>query len=149
MTGRLQKVVVPSAAVLSIVASMALAQVPQSLRGKIENVANQTLVVKARDGTEAKVMLADDVHIFKLEQASLGDLKQGSVVGATAIGQMSGPEKAVEIYIFPDDTKREPNVPTKVVGRENEIPNLSRTRARGDRDRVKERQVVGRCAPGP
>ena len=125
MTGRLQKVVVPSASVLSIVASMALAQVPQSLRGKIENVANQTLVVKARDGTEAKVMLADDVHIFKLEQASLGDLKQGSVVGATAIGQMSGPEKAVEIYIFPDDPKREPNVPTKVVGRENEILNLS------------------------
>ena len=38
---------------------------------------------------------------------------------------MSGPEKAVEIYIFPDDPKREPNVPTKVVGRENEIPNLS------------------------
>jgi hypothetical protein len=121
MIGRLQMVIVPSAAALSIVASMAMAQVPHSLRGKIENVANQTLAVKARDGTMTSVMLADDVHVFTLKQASLADLKHGRLVGATAIGQMSGPEKAVEIYVFPDEPRHEPNVPAKVVGRENEV----------------------------
>ena len=121
MIGRLQKVIFTSAAVLSIVASMAMAQVPQSLRGKIENVASQKLVVKARDGTMTNVMLADDVHVFEPKQASLADLKHGSLVGVTSIGQMSGPENAVEIYIFPDEPKHEPNVPTKVVGRENEV----------------------------
>ena len=121
MIGRLQKMIVPSAAVLSIVGSMAMAQVAQSLRGKIETVASQALVVKARDGTTTNVRLADDVHVFKLTQASLADLKHGSIVGTTAIGQMSGPEKAVEIYIFPDESKHEPNVPTKVVSRENEV----------------------------
>jgi hypothetical protein len=118
---RLQKVIVPSAAVLSIVASIAMAQVAQSWRGKIENVASQTLVVKARDGTMTNMMLADDVHVFKLKQASPADLKHDSLVGTTAIGQMSGAEKAVEIYIFPDESRHEPNVPTKVVGRENEV----------------------------
>jgi hypothetical protein len=80
MIGRLQRVIVPSAAVLSIVASMAIAQVPQSLRGKIESVASQTLVVKARDGTMTNVKLPDDVRIFTLKQASLADLKRGSLV---------------------------------------------------------------------
>ena len=121
MIGWLQKVIVPSAAVLSIVASTAVAQVPQWLRGKIENVASQTLVVKARDGTMTSVMLADDVHVFTPKQASLADLKHGSLVGTTAIVQMKGPEKAVEIYIFPDEPRHEPNAPAKVVGRENEV----------------------------
>ena len=119
--GKLQKVIVPGAAVLSIAASMAMAQAARSLRGKIENVASQTLLVTARDGTMTNVMLADEVHVFKLKQASLADLKHGSVVGTTAIGQMSGPEKAVEIYIFPEEPRHEPNVPAKVVGRENEV----------------------------
>ena len=121
MIRRLRRVIFPSATVLSMVTSMALAQVPQSLRGKIESVAGQTLAVKARDGTTTNVKLADDVHVFNLKQASLADLKHGSLVGTTATGQMSGPQKAVEIYIFPDEPRHEPNVPARVVGRKNEI----------------------------
>jgi hypothetical protein len=85
-----------------------MAQVPQLLRGKIDSVADQTLVVKARDGTMTNVKLADDVQVFNLRQASLADLKHGNLVGTTATGQMSGPLKAVEIYIFPDEPKHEP-----------------------------------------
>ena len=114
--------IVPGAAVLSMVASMALAQVTQSLRGKIESVAGQTLAVKARDGTMTNVKLADDVHVFNLKQASLADLKRGSLVGTTAIRQMDGSQKAVEIYVFPDEPRHEPNVTANtVIGRENEI----------------------------
>jgi hypothetical protein len=102
-------------------ASIAMAQVPQSLRGKIDSVTGQKLVVKARDGTMTNVKLADDVHVFNLKQASLADLKTGTLVGTTATGQMSGPEKAVEIYIFPDEPRHEPNVPAKVLGRGNDI----------------------------
>jgi hypothetical protein len=104
-----------------MVTSMVMAQAPQSLRGKIETVVGQTLAVKVRDGTTANVKLADDVRVFNLKQASLADLKHGSLVGTTATGQMSGPQKAVEIYIFPDDPKHEPNVSANVVGRKNEI----------------------------
>ena len=118
---RLRRAIVSGAAVLSMAASIAMAQVPQSLRGKIDSVMGQTLIVKARDGSMTNVKLADDVHVFNLKQASLADLKQGKLVGTTATGQMSGPQKAVEIYIFPDEPKHEPNVPAKVMGRGNDI----------------------------
>lgn len=121
MLGRLQRVIVLCAAVLSMVASMAMAQDLQLLRGKIESVADRTLVVKTRDGIMTNVNLADNVHVFNLKQASLADLKHGRLVGTAAIAEMSGAQKVTEIYIFPDESRREPNVPTQIVGRENEI----------------------------
>jgi hypothetical protein len=59
------------AAILSIVASMAMAQVPLTLRGTIDSVASHTLVVKAQDGMTRNIRLADDVHVFMPKQASL------------------------------------------------------------------------------
>jgi len=117
------KVFVLAAIVLSTVISIATAQVPLMLRGTIESASNRTLAVKARDGMATKVMLADDAHVFLLKQASLADLKRGSLVGSTAIQQVGGgSQKAVEIYIFPDEPKREPNdAAGSIVGRENEI----------------------------
>ena len=104
------RVFVPAAIVLSTVISIATAQVPLTLRGTIESASSRTLTVRARDGVETKVRLADDVHVLLLKQASLADLKRGSLVGTTAIQQMGGgSEKAVEIYIFPDEPKHEPN----------------------------------------
>jgi hypothetical protein len=123
MMWRLQRAIVPGAAILSIVASMAMAQVPLTLRGAIESVASQALVVKARDGTMRNVRLADDVHVFMPKQASLADLKYGGLVGITAVEQLDGEQKAVQIYIFPDDHRHEANLlaNNSVVGKENEI----------------------------
>jgi hypothetical protein len=106
------------------------------LRGKIDSVTGQTLVVKARDGTMTNVKLADDVHVFTLKQSSLADLKRGSLVGTTAIGQMNGPQKAVEIYIFPDEASHEPNVPAKVMGRENKILSYTEGSVLDNKDQV-------------
>jgi hypothetical protein len=79
---------VPGAIALSMVVSITMAQVPLTLRGTIESASSQTLAVKARDGTMANVKLADDVHVFRLDQATLADLKRGSLVGTTAIELM-------------------------------------------------------------
>jgi hypothetical protein len=122
MTPRLQRMFVPGAVVLSIVASVAMAQIPLVLRGTIESASSDTLAVKLRDGRTTNVKLADDVRVFTLKQASPADLKRGSLVGTTAIRQMDGSQKAVQIYIFPDELRHEPNVAANtVVGRENEI----------------------------
>ena len=85
MIPRLEKVFIPGAIELSMVISIAMAQVPLTLRGTIESASSQKLAVKARDGTMTDVKLADDVHVFKLHQASLADLKRGGLVGTTAI----------------------------------------------------------------
>ena len=122
MIPRLQRMFARGAVVLSIVASVAMAQIPLVLRGTIESASSDTLAVKLRDGRTTNVKLADDVHVFTLKQASLADLKRGGLVGTTAIRQMDGSQKAVEIYIFPDEPRHEPNVAANtVVGRENEI----------------------------
>ena len=123
MVPRLQRMFVRGAVVLSIVASVAMAQIPlMFLRGTIESASNETLAVKLRDGRTTNVKLADDVHVFTLKQASLADLKRGNLVGTTAIRQMDGSQKAVEIYVFPDEPRHEPNVTANtVIGRENEI----------------------------
>ena len=102
MMPRVRRAVGPGTIALLLVASMAMAQVRLTLRGTIENVGGQTLVVKERDGKTTKVKLADDVHVYTLKKASLANVKQGSAVAVTASQQMDDSQKAVEIYIFPD-----------------------------------------------
>ncbi len=109
MIPKLQRVFVPGAIFLSMVISIAVAQIPVTLRGAIESISSQTLAVKEHDGKITNVKLADDVHVFTLKQASLANLKRGGIVGTTAIQQMRGGQQAVEIYIFPNDPNHEPN----------------------------------------
>jgi hypothetical protein len=105
----------PGSIVLLLVASMAMSQVRLTLRGTIENVGGQTLVVKLQDGMIENVKLADDVHVFTLKKASLANLKQGSVVGISARQQMDDSQKAVEIYIFPDQPRHQPGTTAQII----------------------------------
>jgi hypothetical protein len=59
-------------------------------------------VVKARDGAELKVALADNPQIAGVVKASLSDIKQGSFVGVTAMPQADGSQSALEVHIFPE-----------------------------------------------
>ncbi len=72
------------------------------VRGTIEGVEGQTLVVKARDGADRKIVLADNALIVGIVKASLADIKPGSFVGVTGMPQADGSQKAVEVHIFPE-----------------------------------------------
>src|SRR3984893_12301075 len=87
---------------LVIAASTTWAQDTVRVRGTIERVEGQTLVVKSRDGAELKVAMADNVVIVGLVKASLSDIKPGSFVGVTGMPQADGSQKAVEVHIFPE-----------------------------------------------
>jgi hypothetical protein len=92
---------VVSAAVL--VAATASAQAPQvRVRGSVESISGQMLTVKARDGADVKIKLADNAPVRTVTKASLGDIKPGSFIGITAMPQSDGTQKAVEIHIFPE-----------------------------------------------
>jgi hypothetical protein len=92
---------VVSAAVL--VAATASAQAPQvRVRGSVESISGQMLTVKARDGADVKIKLADNAPVRTVTKASLGDIKPGSFIGITAMPQPDGTQKAVEIHIFPE-----------------------------------------------
>ena len=89
-------------AALMAVASTAGAQDTVRVRGAIERVDGPVYVIKARDGSEVKVALADNALVVKIVKASLGDVKVGSFVGITAMPQVDGSQKAVEVHIFPE-----------------------------------------------
>ena len=75
---------------------------PARIRGTIERVDGATYVVKARDGAEPKLTLADNAQIAGIIKASLSDIKQNSFVGVTAMPQPGGSLSAVEVHIFPE-----------------------------------------------
>jgi len=72
------------------------------IRGTIEGVDGSTYVVKARDGAELKVALADNPQIASIVKASLSDIKQGTFVGVTAMPKADGSQSALEVHIFPE-----------------------------------------------
>ena len=71
-------------------ASPTWAQENLRVRGTIEGVEGQTLVVKSRDGADVKVALADNTAIVGIVKASISDIKPGSFVGVTGMPQPDG-----------------------------------------------------------
>jgi hypothetical protein len=88
--------------VLSSLSATAVAQDAVRVRGAIERTEGSTYVVKARDGSELKVALADNPQIAGVVKASLSDIKQGSFVGVTAMPRADGSQSALEVHIFPE-----------------------------------------------
>jgi len=65
-------------------------------------VDGQMLSVKARDGADLKIRMADNINVVALVKASLADIKPGSFIGSTAMPEQDGSWKAVEVHIFPE-----------------------------------------------
>jgi iron uptake system EfeUOB component EfeO/EfeM len=82
--------------------AMANAQDTVRLRGTVVGMDGPMYVTKLRDGTEAKVSLAENALVVAIVKASLADIKQGSFVGSTGMPQADGSQKAIEVHIFPE-----------------------------------------------
>jgi hypothetical protein len=85
-------------------ASMAWSQdaPPVRVRGTIERIESPVFLVKSRDGTELKIVLADNAVAVGVVKATLADIKAGSFVGIGAMPQADGTQRALEVLIFPD-----------------------------------------------
>jgi hypothetical protein len=77
-------------------------QPPVRVRGTIEKVDGNMLLIKSRDGTDVKVKLNDNAQIGGVAAAKLSDIHQNSFVGITAMPQPDGTQKAIEVHIFPE-----------------------------------------------
>src|SRR5271168_1708568 len=82
--------------------SAAGAQDTVRVRGTIDRVDGPIYVVKARDGAELKISLAENGVVVAIVKASLADIKPGLFVGSTGMPQPDGSQKAVEVHIFPE-----------------------------------------------
>ena len=75
----LASVVLGAVATIASGIGTASAQDAVRVRGTIERIDGSTYVVKARDGAELKVALADNPQIAGVVKASLSDIKQVSL----------------------------------------------------------------------
>ena len=91
-------------ALLAISSCTALAQQapPSRVRGTIESVVGDTLIVKSRDGEDFKLSMTADMRVVGIVKFSLSEIKVGSFVGATTVPGPDGAQNAVEVHVFPE-----------------------------------------------
>ena len=80
----------------------ASAQDTVRVRGTIARVEGPVYIIRARDGAELKVALAEPGLVVALVKASMADIKPGLFVGSTGMPQPDGSQKAIEVHIFPE-----------------------------------------------
>ena len=83
------------------------AQQPQTqrVRGTIEKIDGNTLLIKTPDGAPATVALADNAVVVGVLKATIADIKEGSYIGSGALPQPDGTQKAVEVHIFAESQR--------------------------------------------
>ncbi len=87
---------------LTVLAAPAWAQtVPTRVRGTVQKIEGDTLVIDGRDGDIIPVHLAPAYTVSAVVPASLADAKPGSFIGAAATGPRDH-LRALEVLIFPE-----------------------------------------------
>jgi hypothetical protein len=87
---------------LMLTVASASAQEVTRVRGTIDKVDGNTLLVKSREGATLTIKLKDGATVTGVDKAALADIKQNSFIGITAMPQPDGTQKAIEVHIFPE-----------------------------------------------
>ena len=95
------------AAIAAFLALPALAQAPPEgtptrIRGTVEKLDGQKLMIKSRDGAPVVVELAPNFAVSALVKKSLADVKEGDYVASAGVKGTDGKIHAVEVRIFPE-----------------------------------------------
>lgn len=77
------------------------APAPTGVRGAIISASGDNLVVKTNRGAEQAIKLDKDTRVAAISLANINDIKPGSYIGAAAIPQPDGSQKALEVHVFP------------------------------------------------
>jgi hypothetical protein len=96
-----------AATLICCLAGAAFAQTPAPVRvrGTIDSVNAQTMVVTSREGQKVTLAVAPDVGVTAILAASIADIKPGSYIGTAAMPQEDGSLLAFEIQIFPESMR--------------------------------------------
>ena len=86
----------------------ALAQQPPTptrVRGTIEGVDGDLIMVKSRSGEDVKLHMTSDMKVVGIVKIALADIKLGSFIGTTTVPGPDGRQDAVEVHVFPEDMR--------------------------------------------
>jgi hypothetical protein len=100
---RMAKGILTAVAVTAAFAVTTVAAQAQNVRvrGAIESVDGNTVMVKSRDGASLKLVLKDNAAVRGVVKASLADVKAATNVAITSRPRADGTLEAVELRIFP------------------------------------------------
>lgn len=93
------------AAVAALLALPALAQQPAPsvrLRGTLESVSASQLVLKERSGERIELALAPNLVVTEAFPVAFSDIRPDSFIGAGAMPQPDGSQKAIAVLLFPE-----------------------------------------------
>jgi hypothetical protein len=100
------RILTTAAFVTAVAVTAASAQQTQRVRGMIEKVDGNTLLIKSSSGgAPVTVSLADKAVVVGVLKASVADIKEGSYIGSGALPQPDGTQKAVEVHIFAESQR--------------------------------------------
>ena len=107
VTGFRTRVLIAAALLAAFGATAVVAQAPKTMRvrGTIEKVDGDKLVVKSDDGAEVTLTLTADAKIVAVVKATLAEIKSGDFVGSAAMPQADGSQKALEVHIFAESMR--------------------------------------------
>ena len=72
------------------------------IRGTVDKLDGQNLMVKSRDGQTQTIELAANVAVITLVKKSIADIKAGDYVASTGVKGADGKIRAIEVRIFPE-----------------------------------------------
>ncbi len=106
MGGRTLRIIAAAGVLAAVgLAGASAQQQTVRIRGPIEKVDGNTVVVKTADGAAQTLTLTADAVIVGVVKASLAEIKPGSFVGSAAMPQPDGSQKALEVHIFAESQR--------------------------------------------
>jgi hypothetical protein len=124
----MRSMLLAAGALAALMAVPALAQTPPSnLRGKVESLNGQTLMVKSREGKDVHVTLAPNFTVLGVTKVKLAAIKAGDFVGIAAIAGKDGKLHAQEVLVFPEAARGtgEGHYPWDLRGKEDTMTNAT------------------------
>jgi hypothetical protein len=74
---------------------------PTRVRGTVEGVEGQTLMIKSTAGQDVPVTMAADARITGVVKRSLSDIKAGDAIASTSVRGSDGKLHALELHFLP------------------------------------------------
>jgi hypothetical protein len=78
---------------------------PTRVRGTIEGVDGDLVMVKSRSGEDVKLHMTSDMKVVGIVKIALVDIKLGSFIGTTTVPGPDGQQNAVEVHVFPENMR--------------------------------------------
>jgi hypothetical protein len=72
----------------------------------VERIEGSVFVVKAREGSEVKLTMADNRLFIEIVPGKMGDIRPGMFVGSAGTMQEDGAQKAIAVHLFPEAMSR-------------------------------------------